>query len=492
MREKENDKSLKEKYDALEKRYAFMEQIMNHMREAVLMTDTDHRIAYFNVTEAENEGFKTEFIGKKVADMYAATKFSVDDPGSTEDLVLKTGEPVIDQQISYISLKGEQIHSFFSCYPFCYKGKTEGVYTISRPLFSDDLFVNAVLSYEKKLKQNNNQKKDSTHYYLDSIIGRSTGMTEVIKQARKVSQYSMPVLIVGETGTGKEMIAQGIHNEGKTARGDFIAINCAAVPESLLEGILFGVTKGAYTGAVATQGLFEQAENGSIFLDEVNSMPVSLQMKLLRVLQEKRVRPLGGKKEIPVNCRVISSSNIDPFDTSNQQSRQIRADLLYRLASATIHVPALRNRKDDISDLCRHFIHENVYGNSLRLQEVSPVLAEMLRQYEWPGNVRELQNIVYASLLNADEDDRFLEAKHLPTYFRESIGVKQGKHPSSFHPRSLKDAVADYERKVIIDTILQNDGNITKSAKEMKVTRQDLYYKIEKLGIGELLPQTLK
>lgn len=492
MKDGEKDDTLKMKCEALEKRCALMEQVLDHLQEGVFATGTDHRIIYFNHTEAENEGFRTEDVSKRVDEIYADTNIAFVAPDPTAECVLKTGKPIIEQLESYCSLKGKLIHLFYSCYPFFYKDKIEGVYTISRPIVSDDPYVNAMLAYKKQIDRENSQKKGAAYYFLDDIIGSSGVIAEALEQARKVSRHNMPVLIIGETGTGKEMFAQGIHNAGETSRGDFIAVNCAAVPETLLEGILFGVTKGAFTGAVATPGLFEQAEDGSIFLDEVNSMPVALQAKLLRVLQEKRVRPLGGKREIPVNCRIISSSNVDPFDAGGQHSRQIRSDLLFRLASATIYVPPLRERQEDIPTLCRHFIRENSRGSSLRLQEISPMLAELFRHYDWPGNVRELQNIISASLLNTDAKERFLEVKHLPASFRKRVAGKQYQPAFSFQPSSLRDAVADCERKIIIETILRSNGNITKAAEALQVTRPSLYYKIEKLGIGELLSHATK
>lgn len=484
--------SLKNENEKLKRRCVMMEQILDHLHEAVLVTDDKHQIVYFNRTEAKYEHFKDEYVGLKMADIYADTDLSFVFPDPVEESVLKTGNSVVDQQNAYYALSGEQIHSLTSSYPFIYNGKTEGVYTISRLMFSDNVFVNAVLAYEKQLKQKNNHTNRDTSYFLEDIIGNSKAISGVIEQAKTVARYDMPVMIVGETGTGKEMVAQGIHNEGKTNRGDFIAVNCAAVPETLLESILFGVTKGAYTGAVATQGLFEQAENGSIFLDEINSMPITLQMKLLRILQEKRVRPLGGKNEIPINCRIISSTSIDPFDMSDPNSRQIRADLLFRLAGTTIFVPPLRDRKKDIPDLCRHFIHEFARGTSLHVKEISPAVEEKFNQYDWPGNVRELHGIISSSLLNIGTSERYLKAKHLPAYFQGRIDEKQRTASFPLSPICLKDALADYERKIIIETILKYDGNITKSAKELKITRRNLYYKIEKLEIGELLPRPLK
>lgn len=488
MNDRENGDQLKKENDALKKRCALMEEILNHLHEGVLATDTDQRIVYFNRVEAENEGFQVEDVGKKVAEKYHSTEFGVDNP--TADRVLKTGKPVLQQRSSYCSPKGKVNQLFYSCYPFFHKGKTEGVYTVSRPIFSDDPYVSAILAYEKELGHKNSSKSGTTRYFFDHIIGNSKALNEAMEQAQKISPHNMPVMIIGETGTGKEMFAQGIHNAGNTARGDFVAVNCAAVPETLLEGILFGVTKGAYTGAVATTGLFEQAENGSIFLDEVNSMPIPLQVKLLRVLQEKRIRPLGGKKEIPINCRIISSSSIDPFDVNGQNSRQIRTDLLFRLASATVYVPPLRERKEDIPVLCRQFIGEYAKKNKLHLMEISPLLAEKLSQYTWPGNVRELQNVIVSSLLNANSNQHLLEIKHLPVNFRHLIDRKQLSANFSFEPVSLKKAVEDVERKIIVEAILRYNGNISKAAKALQVTRPNLYNKIEKLGISELLSRS--
>lgn len=485
-------KSLQKKCEELEKRCALLEQVMDNLTEAVYVTDRDHRIVYFNASEAKNEGFQPEDVGKSIAEIYAGKKIDFVSPSTDIERVLKTGKPIIEQRTSYYSMAGENRELFYSCYPLYREGKIEGVYTISRHMHPDEAYLNAILAQKKLVESTGSSGSVATQYYLDSIIGSSRAISEALESARKVSQHNMPVMIIGETGTGKEMFAQGIHNAGKSACGDFVAVNCAAVPESLLEGILFGTTKGVFTGASDAKGLFEQAENGSIFLDEVNSMPIPLQIKLLRVLQEKKVRRLGGKREIPINCRIISSSNVNPFNKDLRSASHIRSDLLFRLASAAIFVPPLRERKEDIPELCRHFININMQGKIPCLKNISPLLQEKLSQYDWPGNIRELQNIIAASLLNVVGNEPYLELKHLPVYFNCGLvnASEDGEDTSS--SMSLKKAVDDLERKIIVEMLLRYNGNISKVARALEVTRPNIYNKIDKLGIRNLLPNAQK
>lgn len=236
-------------------------------------------------------------------------------------------------------------------------------------MWNKSIVFSETLAFEHQLKMKNGKNNNEAHYFLDSIIGSS--LDECKDMAKRIAQYDFPVLIIGETGTGKELFAQGIHNASQRCSGPFVSVNCAALPESLLESILFGTSKGSFTGAVDMPGLFEQAENGSLFLDEINSMPIPLQSKLLRTIQEKRIRRLGSKKEIPVNCRIISASNQNPFDIHAEKTAEIRPDFLFRLSTSVIQIPPLRERKEDIPELCKYFMrtcNQNksiFYGKSL-------------------------------------------------------------------------------------------------------------------------------
>lgn len=214
------------------------------------------------------------------------------------------------------------------------------MYVIGRNMETMGEYIAKTLEVHKWITNQENPKTTGAKFCLSDIIGDSNAIKEAIWTAQRFARYNSPVMLIGETGTGKELFAQGIHNSSTFAEGPFVAINCAAIPETLLESVLFGAVKGAFTGASDMPGLFEQAEDGTIFLDEINSMPLFLQAKLLRVLQDRIVRRIGSKKETPVNCRIISATNVDPFSIDNDEI--LRSDLLYRLAKVTVFIPPER------------------------------------------------------------------------------------------------------------------------------------------------------
>lgn len=359
-----------------------------------------------------------------------------------------------------------------------------GTYQIGRDTQQIKEFIDETIALEKQVNLQNTKEKGDAYYFLENIIGSSPQMKICSDLAKKAALYDMPVMIIGETGTGKELFAQGIHNAGRTARGRFVSVNCAALPENLLESILFGTVKGAFTGATDTEGLFEQAEDGTLFLDEINSLPHILQGKLLRALQEKRIRRVGGKQEFAVNCRVISASNVNLFD-ARDANHDMTTDLLYRLTAVTIQIPPLRQRVEDIPDLCRYFIRKNIHNKNIFLREVSGKLLDAFMQYDWPGNVRELENIIWNSLLYTKPKDRFLMVEHVPVHLQQKF-----KHitpeEAALPTKGLKEAVNEYERTIIIDAVLKQRENISQAARSLKITRQDLYYKMRRLGIDEL------
>ncbi|MEL7563699.1 MAG: sigma 54-interacting transcriptional regulator [Dehalobacterium sp.] len=473
------------KIEELEKDNSLLRQIIDHIYEGVQATDEKGRILFFNPEVAKCDGLTSAAIGKTEREVYADPNFNFFDIATKK--VLRTGKPILEQRYSYTNLHGKTTHLIYSCYPFIYKGQIAGTYEIGRDVHQINRFINETLAVEKQINMENNKMKSDTCYFLRNIIGESPQIKECVELAHKVSQYDMPVMIIGETGTGKEIFAQGIHNAGKTTRGCFVSVNCAALPESLLESILFGTAKGSFTGAVDTPGLFEQAENGSLFLDEINSMPLFLQGKLLRVLQEKKVRRIGGKEEIPVNCRIISASNEDiNLDNSVKKNQGIRMDLLFRLSAATIYIPPLRKRKEDIPVLCQHFLRKSNRSKSIYLWDISPKLLDLFYHYDWPGNVRELENVLWNCVLYTEPQERLLMVEHVPAHLRQKFSQQQ-EHLESMREVGLNDALNEFEKRMIIETILKLNSNISKAAETLKISRQNLYYKIERLHLTHIL-----
>ena len=312
----------------------------------------------------------------------------------------------------------------------------------------------------------------------EGIIGRSDAIRGVLEIATKVAKHASSVLITGESGTGKELVARLIHKRSPRAAAPFVAVNCGAIPESLLESELFGHVKGAFTGAsVERRGLFEEAEGGTLFLDEIGELPIALQVKLLRALQESEIRPVGGNADRKVDVRVVTATARVLEDEVS--AGRFRSDLFYRINVVRLQLPALRERREDIPELVQHFIgHHNArLGTGIRT--VSPAAMKVLLEHSWPGNVRELENVVERAIVLADSDH--IELKHLPPTVRgaaKSPGSKEG-------DLSVKRQSAALERSLIEQALERTSGNRTRAAELLDLSHRALLYKIREYGLGD-------
>ena len=318
-------------------------------------------------------------------------------------------------------------------------------------------------------------------YSFGCIVGESESICRLIERAKKAAKTESNIMIYGETGSGKELIAQSIHNESIRKIGKFIAVNCSAVPENLMESIFFGSVKGAFTGAENKKGLFELAAGGTIFLDEINSMPLSLQAKLLRVIQEGTVRRLGGTEEVKVDSRIISALNMDPFE--EVEKGRIRRDLLYRLGVVFIRVPPLRERIDDIVPLMNHFV--KIKSRKLGLDEktVNKMVYKLFMKNDWEGNVRQLEHVVESAVVMARYSNE-INTEHLPAYFLKTSTVsKQSKEDMNYVQDSLQNEMETIEKNRIIFDLENSKGNITAAARTLGISRQNLYKKMKKYNI---------
>jgi transcriptional regulator with GAF, ATPase, and Fis domain len=311
-----------------------------------------------------------------------------------------------------------------------------------------------------------------------SIIGRSPAMQTVFKRLDRIIPTEMPVLVEGESGTGKELVARAIHYMGSRRKRKFVSENCAALPETLLESELFGYMRGAFTGAHRDRkGLFEEASGGTLFLDEVGDMSPEMQKKLLRVLQEKEIRPVGGKETIPVDVRIISASNRNLRKLVEQGA--FREDLFYRLCVLTIEIPPLRERRDDIPLLFAHFFEQTKKTGQRVPERVDPGVMEILRAYDWPGNVRELENEVRRMIALSD---KVVDVDCVSESIRFAKPRPQGEPgPGGFGP--LEDQVRDLEIREIRRALAASGGNKTRAAELLGISRFTLQRKLEKYGI---------
>lgn len=463
--------------------------VIDKIHEGVYITDENGIIIEYNETVQETEGFRREdVIYKNENDIYGNLP-DYDFIMKYADPVRKSKQPLKDVCYEYNLGFGKKTSVIMNIYPYIVEGRVKSLCTIGRNVNQIKDFLIDTLGLENRRAIHSGTKNTGAKYFFEDIIGKSDVMKRTISLTKQVAKRDSPILIYGETGTGKELIAQSIHNGSLFLDGPFVSVNCAAIPETLLESILFGVSKGSFTGAVEGPGLFEQANGGTLFLDEINSMPLSLQPKILRAIQEKTVRRIGGKKEIPINCRILSAVNKDPKMILEQGV--IRDDLFFRLATIELRIPPLKDRKEDIEYLVYEFIRKYNIRFGLFVEGVSPPLLNILMQYDWPGNIRELENLVESSMNLISREDTILRPQHLSDYFQEKFFSVHKKAQVSVHSgfstepvdRPLPDKMREVEKSYIISALHQYDGNVSKAAEKLGISRQNLHYRLRRFNL---------
>ncbi len=345
------------------------------------------------------------------------------------------------------------------------------------------LIVSRAVSVERLVREKTFQQEElKARYGFDNIIGTSSQIREVCETIRKVANVKSTVLICGESGTGKELVARAIHFAGERSERPFVAVNCAALSETLLESELFGHAKGAFTGAHADRlGRFELADGGSLFLDEVSAMSQALQARLRRVIETKEFERVGGTRTIQADVRIIAATNTDLKELI--QKGHFRKDLYYRLNVVPIFLPALRERRDDIPILARHFL--GMYRAELgkQIKEILPPAMNLLSGYGWPGNVRELENIIERAVVLVEGDT--LSEKDIPLdlSFGKADNTRKVPARNLSYQEAKKEVIESFERDFFARVIESAGGNITEAAKLTEMDRKNLYEKLKKLNI---------
>jgi arginine utilization regulatory protein len=461
-----------------------LDLVLDRLDQAVHVINCEGITIYYNQTAAEVEGLQaSEVMGKHVLQVYPSLTLET----SSLMEVLATGRPVLNQQQTIVSRTGRIITIHYSTFPLYREGMLVGACDLSRDItkikeMSDRVMdLQAVLLDKKSssLKKTKKTEVSFAKYTFNDIIGSHDLMVKLKVLSQRVASTSSPVLVIGETGAGKELVVQSIHNASSRKEGPFVAQNCAAFPATLLESILFGTVKGSFTGAEDRPGLFELADRGTLFLDEINSMPMELQSKLLRVLQDGTLRRLGDNKLREIDTRIIACTNVDPQEAVRK--KELRVDLYYRLNVVALQVPSLRERKSDIAALVEHFImmYNAKLGRSVK--KISGEVSQAFLKYSWPGNVRELQHAIEHAMNVASGP--MIEIEHIPEHLRNCGEEYSGEIICQLTGKSLPEILGNVEKNALIQALERSAGNISKAALSLGIPRQTIQYKLKIYGL---------
>ncbi len=353
-----------------------------------------------------------------------------------------------------------------------------------KPFNVDELLIlvdRAITEKELKEKVLKLEEEVTRIYQFDNIIGKCASMQKVFRSVAQVMNQDSTVLLFGESGTGKELVARAIHYNGSRKHGPFIPVDCSSIPKELMESELCGHEKGAFTGAVARRkGAFELADGGTLFLDEIGELPLEIQSKLLRVIQEREFRRVGGTEQVRVDVRLIAATHRDIKEMVRKGT--FRKDLFYRIHVVPIELPALRERTEDIPLLAQHFFRKLSQKVKTCVKSLSSDLIQAFILYDWAGNVRELENWIERLLITVEEPE--VKASHFRTQLMQSDSFQDHKAAQLKGGFSLEGACDEFERNLILDALKQSEGMIGKAAHRLNTTRRILRYKIERLGIS--------
>lgn len=454
-----------------------VEAILGSIDEAIHAVNSEGITIFYNKVAAKHDGVEIdEVLGKHVLEVFP----SLNNETSTLLKVIETGKPIYQQSQTYKNSKGQHIDTINTTLPIKVGERIVGAIEIAKDLSRvKQLSLKLHELQERVVSQKTKPVTISgAKYHWDDFITASETMKKVKAHAERAAGSTSPVIVYGETGTGKELLVQSIHNTSPRKNGPFIAQNCASLPESLLESILFGTKKGSFTGSVDRAGLFEIAHGGTLFLDEIHAMPLDFQTKLLRVLEDGVIRRVGGTDSYVVDVRIIVAMNEHPLECLEKHT--LRSDLYYRLNVFFIGIIPLRERKEDISLLANHFMKKYNYQLNKLVIKIDDKVISLLEGLEWPGNVRELENTIEYAMNIVGGDT--IRVEHLPPTLKEptrAIGTIEEK----ILLKPLRVALEQTERKMILQALSVTKGNVLKASNILKIPRQTLQYKMKKHGI---------
>ncbi|SDT84155.1 sigma-54 interaction domain-containing protein [Desulfobacula phenolica] len=475
--------------------------VLNRLDDGVIIADINGVILFYNAAQSKIDGLAAkDVIGRKVTEIYRLNNRT-----SMIMQAIERHAAIKNRAFFYQTCSGKVANTITSVYPLL-KGKTiNGVICLVKDY--ELLYRSTPMA---ALTESRPDLGNGTRYTFADLIGKGSDFQRVVGTARKAASSPSPIMIQGETGTGKELFAQSIHNHSQRRKQKYVGVNCAAIPRDLLEGLLFGTARGAFTGAMDKLGLFEIAHGGTLFLDELLAMPVDLQAKLLRVLQEKCVRRVGSAMETPVDVKIISSVSRDPRTAIREGV--LRMDLFYRLGVVMVKLPPLRDRQNSMGELVSHFIEK--YNNRLgtHVKRISREVLELFSAYQWPGNIRELEHLIEGAMNMAGREE-IIGIEHFTPgldcleqvdftspepsdFIAPGLGVPSFGEPDlTLDPDppldpaptgNLSQTQADREKSAIKTALSTAGGNVTLASKKLGISRQLLHYKIKKHGLCRL------
>lgn len=431
-----------------------------------MIVGSDGRIMYSNFSNLHFMGLEGEELkNKKLKDVFV----NIDDEYPAI-AAAQRGIPNSGFRVTVSTKKRESINKVGYTYPI-YKGNKP----VAAIEFSDILYDREHIRDIENIHDDFLFRQNKTKYTVDSIVTNDDTMKKIKRRIEKIALTESSVLIYGETGTGKELAAQAIHNSSRRFNKLFTSVNCGTIPVNLTESLLFGTVKGSFTDSDNKPGFFEQAEGGTLFLDEINSLTPQTQMKLLRAIEDKTVRRIGDIKERKINVRIIAATNENPSDLIVQN--RMKRDFYYRISASFINLPALIERGDDVMVLTDYFIR---YFNDLMNTNISicdEKIKELFRNYSWPGNVRELRNVIEGAFAFATDDK--IKISDIPQYIVEDAEMKKKTGRRSFdNGETLKEKLDDIENELISEAIRHSDFNLAQAAGRLGISRQLLNYKM--------------
>ena len=450
--------------------------------QRVLVVDDEENIRHMLQLILRRNGYEVEVAPDGEAALAAL------DAGSFDVVIADVRMPRLDGLGMLAALKERElmptviVMSAYGSTESAIEAMKQGAYDyLSKPFKADEVILTLRKAEEReRLKAENKRLLNQIRkeYEFHNIIARSQSMLDIFRTVQKVADYKSTVLITGESGTGKELIARALHYNGNRATYPFVAVNCGAIPENLLESELFGHVKGAFTDAIRNKkGLFDEADGGTLFLDEIGELPLTLQVKLLRVLQDEEIRRVGDVRPQKVNVRIVAATIRDLAE--EVKNGRFREDLYYRLNVLPLRLPPLRERKEDIVLLVQHFVEQYNERLGTEIRQVDPDAMRLLMEYGWPGNVRELENTIERAIV-LSENGR-ISAENLPPRIRESKDrIRQTLLSDDL---SIKKASRVLEEELIRRALIKTKGNRTTASRLLEISHRALLYKIKKYGV---------